>query len=272
VDLASAPACVVAADLDGTLLDRDHRLTPRTLRAVARLRAAGGLFVAVTARPLRDAAAIARRAGADLLVCAGGGVLHDPVEGRTVSAAGFRPAAAARMTAVLRAAVPGIRIGLDDGARCVLDPGFDLGLPGVAATVGAGPVAVAGPVLKVILQYPGLDPDALADRARAALGAGVDAPSVSVPCAAFAEVLPAGVHKGTHLSRLFPDRTTGVPTLAFGDMPSDLPMLAWAGTSVAVANAHPAVLARCDRVTASNDEDGVAVVLEQITAGLTKTG
>jgi hydroxymethylpyrimidine pyrophosphatase-like HAD family hydrolase len=271
VDLASAPACVVASDLDGTLLDRDHRLTPRTIRAVARLRAAGGLFVAVTARPLRDAAGIAGRAGADLLVCAGGGVLHDPVAGRTESTAGFRPDAAARLIAALRAAVPGIRIGLDDGARCRLDPGFELGLPGVAATVGAGPVAVPAPVLKVILQCPGLDADALADRARDVLGT-AGGPLVSVPCAAFVEVLPAGVHKGTHLSRLFPDRTAGVPTLAFGDMPSDLPMLAWAGTSVAVANAHPAVLARCDRVTASNDEDGVAVVLEQITAGLTKTG
>jgi hydroxymethylpyrimidine pyrophosphatase-like HAD family hydrolase len=40
-------------------------------------------------------------------------------------------------------------------------------------------------------------------------------------------------------------------------------MLAWAGHSVAVANAHPEVLAAVDEVTATNDEDGVAQVLER---------
>jgi hydroxymethylpyrimidine pyrophosphatase-like HAD family hydrolase len=51
--------------------------------------------------------------------------------------------------------------------------------------------------------------------------------------------------------------------VAFGDMPNDLPMLAWAGHSVAVGNAHPEVLGAVDEVTASNDDDGVAQVLER---------
>ncbi len=49
---------------------------------------------------------------------------------------------------------------------------------------------------------------------------------------------------------------------AFGDMPNDLPMLAWAGRSFGVANAHPDVLDIVDEVCASNDDDGVAQVLE----------
>ena len=40
--------------------------------------------------------------------------------------------------------------------------------------------------------------------------------------------------------------------IAFGDMPNDLPMLQWAGHSVAVANAHPDVLDGVDEVTLSN--------------------
>jgi hydroxymethylpyrimidine pyrophosphatase-like HAD family hydrolase len=40
-------------------------------------------------------------------------------------------------------------------------------------------------------------------------------------------------------------------------------MLAWAGHAVAVANAHPDVLAAADEVTASNDDDGVARVVER---------
>lgn len=261
------PRIVVASDLDGTLLDSRHVVTPRTVRSIAALRRAGGLFVAVTARPLRDAAAIARTAGSDLLVCAGGAVLFDPAAGGVVSSVGFPLAEAARVTAALRAAFPDVRLGLDDGERCVLDPGFDMGNPGVADTAGSEPVVVGeGPVLKVILQSPTTATDTLAERARERLGH----VGVTVSCPAFAEVLPPGVNKATHLTRLFPP--SAVPTVAFGDMPGDLPMLAWAGIAVAMANAHPVVLERCDRVTASNDEDGVAVVLDHLAACLTRTG
>jgi hypothetical protein len=52
--------------------------------------------------------------------------------------------------------------------------------------------------------------------------------------------------------------------IAFGDMPNDLPLLAWAGTSCAVANAHPAVLAAATHVIGSNEEDGVAACLEEL--------
>lgn len=54
--------------------------------------------------------------------------------------------------------------------------------------------------------------------------------------------------------------------MAFGDMPNDLPMLAWAGTGYAMANAHPDVLAATDHVAPSNDEDSVAQVVERLLA------
>jgi len=47
-------------------------------------------------------------------------------------------------------------------------------------------------------------------------------------------------------------------------MPNDLPLLVWAGTSCAVANAHPAVLAAATCVIGGHDEDGVAAYLERI--------
>jgi hydroxymethylpyrimidine pyrophosphatase-like HAD family hydrolase len=43
-------------------------------------------------------------------------------------------------------------------------------------------------------------------------------------------------------------------------------MLDWAGTAVAVANAQQSVLHAADLVTASNVDDGVALVLERIIA------
>jgi hydroxymethylpyrimidine pyrophosphatase-like HAD family hydrolase len=47
-------------------------------------------------------------------------------------------------------------------------------------------------------------------------------------------------------------------------MPNDLPMLAWAGTSYAMANAHSSVRELAGDTAPGNDEDGVAVVLERL--------
>jgi 3-deoxy-D-manno-octulosonate 8-phosphate phosphatase KdsC-like HAD superfamily phosphatase len=52
--------------------------------------------------------------------------------------------------------------------------------------------------------------------------------------------------------------------VAFGDMPNDLAMLEWAGRGVAVANAHPDVLAAADEITLSHLDDGVAATLERL--------
>ena len=52
--------------------------------------------------------------------------------------------------------------------------------------------------------------------------------------------------------------------VAFGDDVPDIGMLAACGIPVAVANAIPEVIAVADYQTASNDDDGVAVVLERI--------
>jgi len=52
------------------------------------------------------------------------------------------------------------------------------------------------------------------------------------------EASAPGVHKGTALAELAASlgiEPAGV--VAFGDMPNDLPMLAWAGTGVAMGNA-----------------------------------
>ena len=82
----------------------------------------------------------------------------------------------------------------------------------------------------------------------------------------YVEICPANVDKGTGLAVVA--QAVGVDpadVLVFGDMPNDLPMFAWAGWSrVAVANAHPSVLAVADEVTLTNDEDGVAVYLDRL--------
>ena len=56
--------------------------------------------------------------------------------------------------------------------------------------------------------------------------------------------------------------------IAFGDDLPDLEMLQACGISVAMANAFPEIQAACAYHTASNDEDGVAIILEQALSDL----
>jgi hydroxymethylpyrimidine pyrophosphatase-like HAD family hydrolase len=81
----------------------------------------------------------------------------------------------------------------------------------------------------------------------------------------FIELCPPGVTKATGLAvaleRYGVDRRD---VLVFGDMPNDLPMFGWAGRAVAVANAHPDVLAVADDITGTNDQDGFANYLDHL--------
>lgn len=56
--------------------------------------------------------------------------------------------------------------------------------------------------------------------------------------------------------------------IAFGDGQNDLDMISYAGLGVAVANARPQVLEAADLVTSSNNEDGVAEVIEKYVLGM----
>jgi Cof subfamily protein (haloacid dehalogenase superfamily) len=55
---------------------------------------------------------------------------------------------------------------------------------------------------------------------------------------------------------------TPAETVACGDGENDRELLDWAGFGVAVANAHPEILARADLVVPSVNEEGVATLLE----------
>lgn len=74
-----------------------------------------------------------------------------------------------------------------------------------------------------------------------------------------------GATKGLALARLA--GSLGIvaeQVLAFGDMPNDFSMFTWAGRSVAVGNAHPAVMSATSGLTVRNDDDGVAPDLERL--------
>jgi hypothetical protein len=108
--------------------------------------------------------------------------------------------------------------------------------------------------------------DALLERARALVGDRAEL-SHSNSAESLIEIAAAGVSKATALAHVCAEHGIAPEqVVAFGDMPNDLAMLQWAGHAVAVANAHPDVLAIADEVTADNDDAGVARVLERLFA------
>jgi hypothetical protein len=115
-----------------------------------------------------------------------------------------------------------------------------------------------------MLRHGDLMADELLQRARGLVGHLAEL-SHSNSADSLLEIAAAGVSKASALTRVCAERgIASDDVVAFGDMPNDLPMLRWAGHGVAVANAHPDLLTAADEVTASNDDAGVAQVLERL--------
>ncbi len=79
----------------------------------------------------------------------------------------------------------------------------------------------------------------------------------------FLELMPSNIDKAQSLKRLLLyTGNTREEMMACGDGFNDLSMIKFAGMGVAMANAQPAVKDASDYITLSNEEDGVAHVVE----------
>jgi hypothetical protein len=261
---------LIASDLDGTLLRPDGTVSERTRRALAVLAGSGIELVFVTARPPRWVDHLADVVGAHgTVICSNGAFVYDVLRRTVVQAHGISPATVRAIAADLRAELPGVGFAaeLPDGIR--MEKQYPaLHLQDVDLSAGYEAIEVidvpVGKLLARSLQVP--EAEFLARVAPLVSGRAELAYS---GFGGLAEMGPLGVTKASSLGEWSAER--GIPATevwAFGDMPNDLPMLAWAGTSFAVANAHPDVAAAADRRCPSNAEDGVACVLESLLPGV----
>lgn len=82
------------------------------------------------------------------------------------------------------------------------------------------------------------------------------------------EVLPPGASKGASLKMLLKDlQIANEQVMAIGDAENDIEMIQLAGIGVAVGNAEEKVKAAAKHHVASNDEDGVAEAIERFVLG-----
>jgi hydroxymethylpyrimidine pyrophosphatase-like HAD family hydrolase len=123
-------------------------------------------------------------------------------------------------------------------------------------------LALAPSVVKVLFRKESSSGDVMLAAARRALE-GIAQPTHSNANDCLVEVSALGVSKAATLAELAAERgIKAEDVIAFGDMPNDLEMLAWAGRGYAMADGHPEALAAADHVAAPCTEDGVAQVIE----------
>lgn len=91
---------------------------------------------------------------------------------------------------------------------------------------------------------------------------------MTMPTYEILEVLPLGASKGAGLKHLLDImHIDPANVMALGDGENDIEMLELAGFGVAMGNAMPKLKAAADYVTASNDEEGVALAIEKFVLG-----
>jgi HAD superfamily hydrolase (TIGR01484 family) len=259
---------LVAADLDGTLLRGDGTVSARTRAALARVAAAGVTIVLVTARPPRAVRKLARDLGlGGLAICCNGALVYDLDAGSIVGGTPLSEATAHELIAALRRAAPGVCFAVEAEEGHGQEPAYaphSPHPPDDGLRLADAPALCTGGVAKLIALHPTLP---LADLLHLAREAAGEVAVVTHSGAPFVEIAAPGVTKAAALATLCTARGIApAEVVAFGDAPNDLPMLAWAGRGVAVANAHSDVLAAVAEVTAANDEDGVALILEVLNA------
>ena len=263
--MSTAPS-LVATDLDGTIIRRDRTISERTVEAFARVEAAGARFVLVTGRPPRMMLPIAAAFGhRGTAICANGALAYDMRADAIEALHLIPPPVLAAAAAALRAAVPGIGIAVEYPDGHAADAVYQAVAWDVNASIPRVDDATlfARPASKLLGRHFGYTCDdllALAGPAVAGLVSATHSNSKGL-----VEATALGVSKASVVAELAARYGIGRESvIAFGDMPNDLPLLTWAGTSCAVANAHPEVLAAATHVIGSNDDDGVAEYLERL--------
>lgn len=280
---------LLALDLDGTLLDSAGAVPSANIQAIGRAADAGLVTVLCTGRGLKESQSVIDQLNHNSpLVLANGALVIDPIQRRTLHRAALEPRVALSVIEHLEAGDDAILILLDP---CEVQEDYLILRPGrmtdntrwwfdrVGATYRgvehieehdlhhALRVGIVGPASHM----PGVQAGLVEQ-----FGNGifvqhfmaVDRDGPRDEPVHILEVFSDGVSKWSALQWLAQAR--GIEPgqiVAIGDQINDLEMIRNAGLGIAMANAVPPVLDIAGRVTASNDQAGVAGAIDQLLAG-----
>lgn len=263
---------LIATDVDGTLLDNDEKLSPRTRSVVLAAVDAGAQFVLATGRPPRWVKPVVDQLGfAPMAVCANGAVIYDPSTDRIITARTLSADALAQLAEIATRVIPGAGLAVErvgqsahDAAtpQFVSSPGYEHAWLNPDNTEVSIDDLLSAPAVKLLIRKAGASSAEMA--AELAKHIGIEGDITYSTNNGLIEIVPTGISKATGIEELArPQGIGAAEVVAFGDMPNDVPMLGWAGLGVAMGNAHPDAVEAADEVTVTNAEDGVARVLER---------
>ena len=262
---------VIALDLDGTLTNNRKKVTPRTRRALARAAAQGAVVVLASGRPTYGIAPVAEVLAPDcpeiyILSYNGGKIVHWSSHRELY--AKHLPDEVLPLLVHYAETHRYALVGYKDN-RIITQRPDD---PYVAEEARINRMEICGvekllpniekhPVKLLLTGHP--DEMMRAEQELALLLENRMDVFRSAPF--FLELVPKGIDKAQSLQRLLAHlQLTPSDLLAFGDGYNDLSMIKLAGMGVAMDNAAPELRAVADRITLSNEDDGVAVVLEEL--------
>jgi Cof subfamily protein (haloacid dehalogenase superfamily) len=280
---AQATHRLLAIDLDGTLLDSEHRLPPRNRAALHAAHERGLKIVVCTGRSFTETRPILDEIGLDLdaAVSVGGALLTDVLSGRTIDRTLIAPEVARECAewflhhdyAVMwlrDAFTAGFDGYLIDAAR--RHPAIDRWLemtPCEMRFTRTLPANDEAPLrITVVDDIEVLD--GVSAEFRRAFDRRMTENVIRVPTYGFTvlEAFDARVNKWYGIEKLCRRWDIDLRrTVAVGDDVNDLPMVQRAGLGAAVANAKLVVRTAAAVVVASNDECGVADLINQLLTG-----
>jgi Cof subfamily protein (haloacid dehalogenase superfamily) len=257
---------LIASDMDGTLLRSDDTVGEATVAELERWRTEGVPVVLATGRPPRWMGRIREVLQHGTAVCCNGAVLLDLERLEVLDEERLHPDVLQYVTAELRRRQPDVWFAVEYGMEFrhepIYRPRWDVDVPGVAPATLAE--LVAEPVAKLLARHEKLPRDEFVALVEDVVGSRATVTNSSAD--ALAEISAVGVTKATGLAKVASRHGVGPEDIVvFGDMPNDIPAFEWVrdagGRAVAMAQAHPDLLAVATDVTGSNDDDGVGAFL-----------
>ncbi|MEO1059276.1 MAG: HAD hydrolase family protein [Actinomycetota bacterium] len=249
----------IATDLDGTVLRADGSLSPFSREVLEAATATGIELVLATAR--RPCTAFAAVPVGNWGVCLNGALVRDRSGRMTLEERTVPIAVAIELERWLATALPTARLSICDGDRLILrrDEAESISARRRIELVIVDSIAdtpcSAFHALNIWLD--GVRADDAIDMLHATLPSDVAVARVSSPHSI--NVSACKVSKSSGMAILAEYLSIDAQqVIAYGDMPNDCDLLAWAGHGVAVADGHPDVRRIADHVTGSSESDGPA--------------
>lgn len=241
---------LVATDLDGTFLSPDGTVSAENRRAVAEAAAAGLPVIFVTGRPPRWLGVIAELPLAHpTVIASNGALLWDLAENRALWAETISADLALDVIERVRRILPTASFGVEQGMRFGFEPAYKFGMDPFEIErnpnlfTGPAEEMVGEPFVKLLIQQVGMDSDELDRRVSAEIGDTLAVTHSSWGDIGLLELAAPGVTKAATLERYAASLgLIASDVAAFGDMPNDRSMLAWAGMPFVMAEAHPSLL------------------------------